>query len=114
MSMRTFNVALALALAACGSKPAVENKVEQAKADDRIECAIGAATVFADDCAMERQAPTSLTLRHADGGFRRLTLEADGTIDTADGAEAITVNAMPDGRTEITVGEDRYRLPSTL
>jgi hypothetical protein len=113
MSMRTFSVALALALVACGSKPAVENKVEQAKADDRIQCAIGDATEFSDDCAIERNA-TSLTLRHADGGFRRLTLEADGTIDTADGAETIAVNAMPDGRTEISVGEDRYRLPSTL
>lgn len=112
--MRIFSVAIALALAGCGSKPVVENKVEQAKADDRIDCAVGGETDFSRNCAIERGDGAVLTLRHSDGGFRRLTLESDGTIDTADGAEAITVQSMPDGRTEITVGEDRYRLPATL
>jgi hypothetical protein len=112
--MRIFSVALVLTLVACGSKPAVENKVEQAKADDRIECAIGGVTDFSNDCAIERGDGAALTLRHKDGGFRRLMLEADGTIDTADGAETMTVQPLGDRRTEITVGADRYRLPSGL
>ena len=91
-----------------------ENLVEQAKADDRIDCALSGEAEFTHSCAFERDSGTALTLRHSDGGFRRLTLEADGTIDTADGAESITVNSMADGRTEISVGEDRYRLPATL
>jgi hypothetical protein len=112
--MRIFSVAILMALAGCGSKPVIENKVEQAKADDRIDCAVGGETDFSESCAIERGTGTALTLRHSNGGFRRLLLEADGTIDTADGAETITVNAMSDGRTEIAVGEDRYRLPATL
>jgi hypothetical protein len=112
--MRIFSVAILLALAGCGSKPVVENKVEQAKADNRIDCAVGGEVEFSQSCAIERGSGTALTLRHSDGGFRRLILEGDGAIDTADGAESITVNSMADGRTEITVGEDRYRLPATL
>ena len=112
--MRIFSIAIALALTGCGSKPATENKVDQAKVDDRIDCAIGGEPDFAQNCMIERGDGTALTLRHKDGGFRRLVLDADGTIDTADGAEVITVNTMTDGRTEITVGEDRYRLPATL
>jgi hypothetical protein len=114
MFMRIFSVAVMLTLAGCGSQPAFENKVEQAKPDDRIECAIGGAQDFTRSCALERGNRTALTLRHEDGGFRRLTLESDGTIDTADGADAITVQTLSDGRTEVTVGGDRYRLPSTL
>ena len=114
MSMRIFSAALILTLAACGTTPVAENKVETAKPDDRIDCAIGGAADFTKDCAIERGDANALTLRHKDGGFRRLTLEADGTIDTADGAEAMTVQPLSDGRTEIVVGEDRYRLPSNL
>jgi hypothetical protein len=114
MFMRIFSVLLALALVGCRSEPSTANKVEQAKAADRIDCAIGAAADFSDGCAIERTDGTSLILRHKDGGFRRLTLETDGTIDTADGAETLTVRTLGDGRSEIAVGTDRYRLPSNL
>ena len=112
--MRIFSALALLMLASCGAAPVAENKVEQAKAEDRIECAIQGASDFTRDCAVERGDGTMLTLRHSDGGFRRLTLEADGTIDTADGADPVTVQTMTDGRSEITVGSDRYRLPATL
>jgi hypothetical protein len=114
MFMRIFSVPLALLVVGCSAEPIVENKVSQAKAEDQIECAVGGASDFARACAIERGEGTMLTLRHGDGGFRRLTLEADGTIDTADGADALTVQTLSDGRTEVTIGDDRYRLPATL
>ena len=112
--MRIFNALALLFLASCSAEPAAENKVKQAKAEDRIECATTGATTFTRDCAIERGDGTMLTLRHGDGGFRRLTLEADGTIDTSDGADTIILQPLNDGRTEIMVGSDRYRLPATL
>ena len=112
--MRIFSALALLFLASCSAEPAAENKVKQAKAEDRIECAIDSASDFTRDCAIQRGDGTMLKLRHGDGGFRRLTLEADGTIDTADGADPVAVQTMSDGRTEITVGNDRYRLPATL
>jgi hypothetical protein len=114
MFLRIFSVASLVALAGCAAEPVVENQVSQAKPDDKIECAIAGTRDFTKNCAIERGDGTMLTLRHGDGGFRRLTLEADGTIDTADGADSIAVQALSDGRTEITVGADRYRLPTTL
>jgi hypothetical protein len=112
--MRIFSVALLLMIAGCRDKPAIENQVSQAKPDDQIDCAIGGMPDFTKDCAIERSDGTMLTLRHRDGGFRRLTLEPDGTIDTADGADGITVQTLSDGRTEVTVGADRYRLPASF
>lgn len=114
MFMRISSAALFLMLSSCGVAPVVENKFSQAKPDDRIECALGGTQDFTRVCAIERGEGTVLTLRHSDGGFRRLTLEPDGTIDSADGADAVAVKTLSDGRSEITVGDDRYRLPATL
>ena len=112
--MRIFSAALLLLLVACGGKPAVENKVAAVPEADRIECALDGAAAFAKDCALERGGGSALTLRHSDGGFRKLTLDKDGLIDTADGADAIILAPISDGRTEISVGGDRYRLPAGI
>ena len=114
MSMRIFSAALLLMLASCGSEPAVENKVASVPEADRIECALNGATEFTRECAIERGGGTVLTLRHGDGGFRKLTLDNDGMIDTADGADAIALQPMADGRTEMRIDADRYRLPAGL
>jgi hypothetical protein len=103
-----------LLLASCSAEPAIENKVTQAKASDKIECALSGEQNFEKVCAIDRGEGALLTLRHSDGGFRRLTLETDGTIDTADGADAVAVKTLSDGRAEITIGEDRYLLPQAL
>lgn len=50
-------------------------------------------------------------LRHADGGFRRINLADDGAITAADGSDVPSGKPMPDGRFELTLGNDRYRLP---
>jgi hypothetical protein len=109
MSLRTFSLCTVLTLAACSAAP--EDKVATAAPDDRIECATGGAAEFAKACAVERGEGTALVLRHADGGFRRIELAADGTITAADGSDEPGGEALPDGRFELTLGNDRYRLP---
>lgn len=114
MFLRTFSASLVLFLAGCTNEPATENVVETGATGDRIECAIGEAAAMANNCVLERSDGNELVLRHADGGFRKLTLAPDGTIDTADGADELKLEAMPDGRTEIVINNDRYRLPAGL
>jgi hypothetical protein len=109
MSLRIYSLILVLAAAACG--PAAENRVAAAAPDDRIECATGGAAEFAKTCAIERGEGTALILRHTDGGFRRINLSEDGTITAADGSDAPGGKVLPDGRFELTLGSDRYRLP---
>jgi hypothetical protein len=88
----------ALALASCsGGEPG-------------IDCAIGGGA-FERGCAIERTGDHSLTLRHRDGGFRRLRVE-NGTPIAADGAEPARVTSGAEGVVEITIGGDRYRLPA--
>ncbi len=113
MSMRIFNASVLVMLSGCEATPVAESKVAIAQPENRIECAVNGAKRFLEDCAIERGGSTALTLRHGEGGFRRFTL-ADGTINTADGAETVAVTSLADGRTEIAVGGDRYRLPATL
>lgn len=83
-------------------------------AGERIECAIGAGASFAETCTLERAENNVLIVRHEDGGFRKLTVNAAGTIDTADGADGIQLMLLPDGRSDIVIGTDRYRLPAAL
>ncbi len=80
---------------------------------DRIECAIGGAPEFARDCAVEHSADaTRLMLRHPNGGFRRLDVASDGTLSAADGADVASGHPLADGRLEVSIGNDRYRLPA--
>lgn len=112
-------------LAACNSGPdnAVLADVEaaqvrQAAAAGRIPCALGGARVFRIDCSMDRIASAdgeALVLGRADAGYRRFRIVDDGRgVITADGAEQADVAIVEDGMIEVTVGEDRYRLPATM
>jgi hypothetical protein len=109
MFLRTFSLGIMIALAACSAAP--EDKVATAAPDDRIECATGGAIDFTRACAVEKGEGTALVLRHADGGFRRIDLAPDGTITASDGSDDPNGKALPDGRFELTLGSDRYRLP---
>jgi hypothetical protein len=128
--MRIGPALAALALASCGggtpeaggndvgrggneSASAVEPVAE----DGTIECAAGGRG-FARNCTLEqREGPQGLTLtiRNAEGGFRRLLLPRDGSgAVAADGAEPAEVTVLPDGRAEVSIGGDRYRLPAAI
>ncbi len=112
MSLRTFSVGVILTLSGCGSTQTADPVATRAP-KDRIECALGAQPAFVRQCAIERSADaTTLTLYHADGGFRRLAVARDGGLSVADGSEALSGRTLTDGRLEIQVGADRYRLPT--
>jgi hypothetical protein len=55
-----------------------------------------------------------LTVRHPDGGFRRLRVSAGGAVTAADGAEAALVRKIDSTTREIAVGDARYRMPIVL
>jgi len=102
---------LCLALAACKQAP---DAGLSANDGDRIECAFGAKADWARACVAERQGDM-LTLRHADGGFRRFTIVKDGRgLVPADGAEQAKVDIVGDRQIELTIGDARYRIPATI
>ena len=81
-----------------------------------VSCAVNGAAAFATTCSAERVlvggAPV-LVIRHADGGFRRFDVLADGTLAEADGAQRASF--VRTGTTlDVTVGADRYRFDASL
>ena len=61
-------------------------------------------------CIAERDG-TTVVLRHVDGAFRRLVVAADGSVTSADGAEPVGTKTLGDGRVELSVAGEVYRLP---
>jgi hypothetical protein len=106
---------LLLATGACGSKPADPFGAADA---DRIECRVGTAADFDRACVVERTSGPEglvLTIRHPDGGFRRLLVTTDGRgVVAADGAEPATVSVEGGDGIVVAVGGDTYRLPATV
>lgn len=114
---------LTLLLGACGdpneaTRKALDKAEAKAADDGRIDCAVAGAAAFERVCTVERlQGPdgTILTIRHPDGGFRRLLVANDGRgVVAADGAEQAFVSIVADNRIEVSLGGDRYRLPATV
>jgi hypothetical protein len=107
-------VAFALMLLASCGDDAVPG---QAPRGEAIECAIGGGA-WQRNCTLEyveRRDGLTLVVRNPQGGFRRLLVPRDGTgAIAADGAEPATVTVIGDGRAEVSVGRDRYRLPATI
>ncbi|WP_373486902.1 hypothetical protein [Blastomonas sp.] len=83
-----------------------------------VQCALGQSTEFTDGCDVERVQngeTRGLVMRHPDGGFRRFEIVDDGRgLVAADGSEEAVVTPLTDGRIEVSVGRDRYRLPATI
>jgi hypothetical protein len=78
------------------------------------DCAIETTTDWSRSCPVERSGDL-VTLRHPDGGFRRFHVVKDGRgLVAADGAEQATVTVLGKDQIELSVGEDRYRLPATM
>ena len=86
--------------------------------EERVDCAPAGAAEFQRVCTIGREEGaegTILTLRHPDGGFRRLLVTEDGRgVIAADGAEKAVVSIIGDNRIEVAVAEHRYRLPATV
>lgn len=112
--MRISSVWATFIMIGCSGDPVNNNGSSEAGAIYQVECAVGGAKAFVTDCAFERGEGTVVTLRHRNGSFRKLIMENDGTIEPADGSENISVRTLNDGRTEIGIGEDSYRLPVAL
>lgn len=108
---RLILVAAAVALAACSkTESAPPPRVAEG---EHVECALGPGIGFAKDCTIERSRDGEtyrMIVRHPDGGFRRLEVGADNTIVSSDGADVAQV-ALNGAVAEVTVGEDRYRIP---
>ena len=108
--MKFLAVIPALALASCGGG----GEAGDQRSGEAIECAIGGGA-FERSCTVERrEGPEGLTItiRNEAGGFRRLLLPRDGSgAVAADGAEPARVTVIGDGRAEVAIGGDRYRLP---
>jgi hypothetical protein len=82
--------------------------------DNRIDCRPSGAAAFTHSCTVER-ADRILTVRKADGGFRRLRMTDDGTgVAAADGAEPAIVSIAPDRRLLVEIGGDRFLLPARV
>ncbi|QLC24329.1 hypothetical protein HFP57_04335 [Parasphingopyxis algicola] len=121
---------VALALSACGSaadeQTAEADPLIEAETEARAElaesgmvyCAVNGAASFRPDCRIERTRSSDgliLTLRHPDGGFRRLLVTGDGRgLVAADGAEPAVVNPVSEREIEVAIAFDRYRLPATV
>ena len=110
-----------LLLAACGDADTPSQQREaaaEAAGNNRIACAVGGAETFDRVCTLDRTSSpdgTTLTLRHPDGGFRRLLVTRDGRgVIAADGADPALVTAVGAQEIEVSLAGDRYRLPATL
>lgn len=120
MSMRTSDGLILVAglalLYGCSGEPAAD---PLATGDDsRVACALAGETEFTDKCDVERVQNgdrRELVMRHPDGGFRRFEIVTDGRgLVSADGAEEAVVTPLADGRIQLSVGDDRYRIPATI
>jgi len=120
MSMRISETLIAAGALAILAGCSGETKPHaMAEADDsRVACALGSETEFAEKCDVERVQngeKRELVLRHPDGGFRRFEIVTDGRgLIAADGAEQAVVTPLADGRIQLSVGDDRYRIPATI
>ena len=121
--MRRISFILPLLFAACNQAPPGEMTNGAAAPapgapDNRIECRTGDAAAFDRVCTMESaDGPGGrvLTIRKADGSFRRLRVTTDGHgVVAADGAERVRVTILEGGRIEAEIGGDRFRLPARV
>ena len=126
MSLRIFSLLPLLALAACSQEAAntqalavaEANQASEAVDDGFVNCAVGGTEAFARVCTLDREQTANgliLTVRHPDGGFRRLKVTTDGRgVVAADGAEPADVAVTGAEEIEVGIGDDHYRLPATI
>ncbi|MBB3980554.1 hypothetical protein GGR44_000185 [Sphingobium fontiphilum] len=105
---------LTLMLFACDAGPSLPAGKAGNGDDGHVACLIDGQSEWTRDCRYDQDGAI-LTLRHADGGFRRFRIVGDGRgLEPADGAEGAIIRIVDDGMIEVAVGPDRYRLPATM
>lgn len=139
MSMRIFSgpfgqiwgpVLAGALLSACGpagqddgsdADPLLESEAQARSAlaeSGMVYCALAGEADFRPDCEIEQTQGSEgliLTMRHPDGGFRRLLVTSDGRgLMAADGSEPAIVHPVSDREIEVSIALDRYRLPATV
>jgi hypothetical protein len=120
MFSRTSSALLLLAAAtSCSSQPDAEDEATVGAGQGsvspattaKIPCALRGARTFSADCTVEREireGRTILTLRHPDGGFRRLLeIDAGKSYAAADGSAPVELQANG-SEIEVTLGDDHY------
>ena len=95
-----------VALAACSSG----NDAPDAPVDMTVPCAIAGQAALESACRADADGTGTFTIVQPDGGFRRFTVDHEGVIMAADGAEAARSSALQNGAVLIELGTDRYRL----
>ena len=121
-AMRMLLLAALAMLTACGSAEPSNLQGNGAappppgEPDNRIECRPAGAPAFARACTVDSAQSADgriLTIRKADGGFRRLLIDRRGNVWAADGAEQVTLTRAGEGDVvpiEVEIGGDRFRL----
>ena len=120
MFLRISSAVLLAALAGCSSQkvtPETEGQAGKAapSAVTAVPCALADAKTFTASCEIERRnidGKFIVTVRHPDGGFRRL-VELDGgkAYSAADGSDEVALEA--NGKEiELTLGDDHYLFPA--
>ena len=116
MFLRISSALLLFALAACSGQSSSPDAGGQSAAISlAVPCALDGAKTFITTCDVERSSvdgKSTLTVRHPDGGFRRL-VELDGgkSFAAADGADDVAIEASGK-EIEVTLGEDHYLFPA--
>jgi hypothetical protein len=127
MFMRISSFALVLMLTGCGESektngpaPLVAQRSAQVSQADipaeppKTMCAVDGEREFTPVCDREL-VDGLLTLRHPNGGFRRLQVMTDGRgVVAADGAQPARVSTVGDSVIEVSIADDRYRLPAVV
>lgn len=72
-------------------------------------CGEAGVATFERSCRLEQEGST-LLIHYPDGGFRRLRI-VPASVAATDGADPALVQALPDGRLEVTIARNRFRLP---
>lgn len=120
--MRIFDrvalLAVVLTVTGCSGSETAERESLTGGDESRIACALGDEVEFTQKCDIERVQngdQRGLVMRHPDGGFRRFEIVSDGRgLVAADGAEQAVVTPLTNGSIELSIGQDRYRLPATV